>query len=268
MKSSIILGLAGASVATGLLLGPTNIHPDHKHSWGENIGWLNWRDAENGASGVVVGQEFLSGYVWGENVGWINVGDGSGPYANTDDTNYGVNVDTNDDLGGYAWGENVGWLNFGWADAADPNRPRVDRVAYRLRGYAWGENIGWVNLDDSEHYVAYQGCAADDDCQDDDVCTWDRCENSTCDFAPNKYGDIDGNGYITLADLFCVLDGYAGDFTNCSFEQDDIHGTGTGSQPPCVPPAAAPCCPNGVITLSDLFAVLDAFGGEDPCCGP
>ncbi|RJO65998.1 MAG: hypothetical protein C4523_14355 [Myxococcales bacterium] len=108
-------------------------------------------------------------------------------------------------------------------------------------------------------------CVTDADCHDDDVCTRDVCQVDTCVFEPKRYGDIDGNGFITLADLFCVLDGFAGDFSNCSFEDDDIHGTGNPIA--CVPPAVSPCCPNGVIGLADLFAVLDAFAGEDPCCG-
>jgi len=108
-------------------------------------------------------------------------------------------------------------------------------------------------------------CVTDADCHDDDVCTRDVCQIDTCVFEPNLYGDIDGNTVINIFDLFCVLDGFAQDFTNCSFEQDDIHGTGTSV--PCVPPAADPCCPNAVINIFDLFAVLDAFGGEDPCCG-
>jgi len=108
-------------------------------------------------------------------------------------------------------------------------------------------------------------CLTPADCNDDDVCTRDGCLGASCSHDPNVYGDIDGNGVIALADLFCVLDGFSGDFSNCTFEQDDIHGTGNPIA--CVPPAVSPCCPNGAITLGDLFAVLDAFGGEDPCCG-
>jgi len=103
-------------------------------------------------------------------------------------------------------------------------------------------------------------CQMNADCDDGDVCTYDRWLICACDFVPRLYGDIDGNGFITLADLFCVLDGFAGDFTSCCFEQDDIQGS-------CGPPPTPACCPNGVIGLADLFAVLDAFAGEDPCCG-
>jgi len=101
-------------------------------------------------------------------------------------------------------------------------------------------------------------CVNDSQCDDGSVCTRDECVDTFCTNTPNKYGDIDGNGFITLADLFCVLDGFAGDFANCSFVQDDIHGSCGGGPN---------CCPNGSIGLADLFAVLDAFGGEDPCCG-
>jgi len=101
-------------------------------------------------------------------------------------------------------------------------------------------------------------CVADSECDDGTVCTRDECIASACVYANNRYGDADGNGFITLFDLFCVLDGFGGDFSSCSFEQDDVQGSCGGGPN---------CCPNGVITLGDLFAVLDAFGGEDPCCG-
>jgi len=94
-------------------------------------------------------------------------------------------------------------------------------------------------------------CVENVDCDDDYVCTFDQCLGGTCSYQPKRYGDVDNNGAITLADLFCVLDGFAGDFSTCSFSDDDIQ----------------PCAGNGFITLADLFAVLDAYAGEDPCCG-
>jgi len=101
-------------------------------------------------------------------------------------------------------------------------------------------------------------CGEDAQCDDSYICTFDHCQGGLCTYSPNKYGDIDGNTVVTLADLFCVLDGFQGDFSSCSFAQDDIHGScGDGIN----------CCPNGVISLADLFAVLDAYQGEDPCCG-
>ena len=154
-KSLLIMTALAATVAVGFNLAPSNIDPDHKYSWGENVGWMNWRDAGGGADGVNVGADFLSGHIWGENLGWINVGDGAGPYANTTSADYGVNVLAGGDLEGFAWSENGGWVNFGWAaSTADPNRARYDNGAGRFRGYAWAENDGWVNLDDPTHYVA------------------------------------------------------------------------------------------------------------------
>ncbi len=65
----VLLPLVLASPA----LGQTSIAPNHKHAWGENIGWTNWRDANGGSQGVRVHSSFLSGFIWGENVGWINL---------------------------------------------------------------------------------------------------------------------------------------------------------------------------------------------------
>lgn len=134
----------------------SNIDPVNKYAWGENVGWTNWRDANGGADGVLVGTTHLSGFIWDENVGWINVGDGSPAsgmhYANTDGTDFGVNVDTNGDLFGFAWGENIGWVNFD-TRSKGAERARLDPVAGRFRGYAWGENVGWINLDDGTHFV-------------------------------------------------------------------------------------------------------------------
>ncbi len=148
----LLLLLVGAP-----LLAQTNIDPTNKYAWGENIGWTNWRDANGGADGVFVGATFLSGQVWSESRGWINVGNGAGPYANTDDTNFGVNIDLNGDLNGFAWGENMGWINFGWATAGNPDRPRFDAGAGRFRGFAWSEQDGWINLDDAVSFVGGPG---------------------------------------------------------------------------------------------------------------
>ncbi len=154
MRLRIMSEILSVAVLATPLLGQSNIDDAQKNAWSENIGWTNWRDANGTANGVVVGAASLSGSIWAENGGWINVGNGPGPYANTDGANFGVNMAPNGDLSGFAWGENIGWLNFGWASAADPNRPRFDSGAGRLRGWAWSENDGWVNLDDGTHFVA------------------------------------------------------------------------------------------------------------------
>ena len=144
----VVVGSVGAS----LFLVPSNIDPAHKFSWSENAGWMNWLDADGGADGVFVDTDSLSGYIWIENAGWLNVGDGGGPYANTNETNFGVNILSSGDLYGYAWGENIGWINFDTSSKA-PNQARFDAGAGRFRGYAWGENVGWINLNDATHYV-------------------------------------------------------------------------------------------------------------------
>jgi len=180
----------GVLVLGGLLSGTqalsqSNIHPTNKFSWGENIGWTNWRDANGGADGVLVGATHLSGFTWGENVGWINVGDGSptdgNQYANTDGSDFGVNVDANGDLFGFAWGENIGWVNFD-TRSKGAERARLDLVAQRFRGYAWGENVGWINLDDSTHFVEFGGLSG-----------------------RQLPGDCNQDGDLDLSDAVCTL---------------------------------------------------------------
>lgn len=87
-------------------------------------------------------------------------------------------------------------------------------------------------------------------CGGGDPCSSGGCQSGTCVTSPKTYGDVDGNGTISLFDLFCVLDAFADRFTNCSFDDVDIE----------------PCSGNGAVNLLDLFAVLDAFSDVDPCC--
>jgi len=131
----------------------SNVNATNKYTWGENIGWMNWRDAGNPVTsqGAVIRSTFLSGFVWAENVGWINLGDGTpaGPgvqYANVNGTDFGVNRNSvTGNLTGFAWGENIGWINFGGGALATPAQP-ARFVAGRLNGFAWAENVGWINL--------------------------------------------------------------------------------------------------------------------------
>jgi hypothetical protein len=142
------------------------IDGERKWSWGENIGWMNWRDA--GPHGVRVNEGFLSGWIWSENVGWISLGDGSPDssggtqYGNASGVDYGVNMATDGTLSGLAWGENIGWVNFStYAELGAMNKhARLDVSTRRFRGYAWGENVGWINLDDNGNFVAIR-CRAD-----------------------------------------------------------------------------------------------------------
>ncbi|MCU0689303.1 MAG: hypothetical protein MUE97_06145 [Phycisphaerales bacterium] len=148
LAASAVLAFAAAAGAQ-----VSNVDATNKFAWGENIGWLNWRDAGSpvASQGVVVRPGFLSGFIWAENVGWINAGDGTpaGPgnqYANANGTDFGVNRNpTTGDLSGFAWGENIGWINFGGGALATPAQP-ARFTAGRFTGYAWGENVGWINL--------------------------------------------------------------------------------------------------------------------------
>jgi len=144
-----LLLLASASV----LNGASNIDNavPNKHSWQENVGWMNWRDANSAAAGVNVAGLIMSGFIWCENIGWINAGSGipggtGGFYANLNGADFGINIDADGDLHGYAWGENVGWINLDGGAMATPVQPARIDCAGRLSGYAWSENIGWVNL--------------------------------------------------------------------------------------------------------------------------
>jgi hypothetical protein len=149
LASTSLLGCALVASAD------SNVTSGMEFAWGENIGWLNWRDANGSVDGVLNCGAHLEGFIWGENVGWINTGNGpmSGTmYTNADSSDFGVNILPNGDLEGFAWGENIGWINFDTASAA-PDQARYDASAGRFRGYAWGENVGWINLDDSNHWV-------------------------------------------------------------------------------------------------------------------
>ena len=160
--------VAAAVLAAGLASAAraqTNINANRKFAWGENIGWLNFADANNRQQGVRLQGTHLRGYIWGENVGWINAGNGGlppgGTYANTTNANYGVNIAPNGDLFGFAWGENIGWINFDTRPTLTGfgQQARYDAAAKRFRGYAWGENVGWINLDDGTNFVGL--CFAD-----------------------------------------------------------------------------------------------------------
>lgn len=142
-----------AFAAAALMAAPSNVDPTNFRAWGENVGWMNWRDAgsPNGSSGINVGDRFLAGFVWSENVGWISLGNGAPvdglAYANLNATDYGVNVDSaTGKLSGLAWGENVGWINFSTIVAGDTTQPPQFRCDGRLTGLVWAENIGWINL--------------------------------------------------------------------------------------------------------------------------
>ena len=97
------------------------------------------------------------------------------------------------------------------------------------------------------------GCSDNCECAENvpDPCSYGTCQDGFCVVLPNIYADVDHNDVVSLFDLFCILDGLAGDFGTCAFVEDDIH----------------PCGGDGVLNVFDLIAVLNAIADEDPCCG-
>ncbi|HRJ49529.1 MAG: hypothetical protein KF787_03575 [Phycisphaeraceae bacterium] len=181
----------------------SNVDTVNKYTWGENIGFMNWRDANSALSGAAVNDTlgYLAGYAWCENVGWLSLGSGNGRYANTNGSNYGVNVDSaSGNLSGYAWGENIGWVNFSGGALATPSNPaRFDFDERRFRGYAWGENVGWINLDHGLIFVS-AACRSDFDGSgfvdtDDFTAFVIAFENG------DEACDIDGTGFVDTDDF-------------------------------------------------------------------
>lgn len=94
-------------------------------------------------------------------------------------------------------------------------------------------------------------CTQDDECDDADPCTKERCECGHCGDTARLYGDVNDDGTVDLSDILCVLDAFQGDFTSCAMSTADI----------------GPCTPDGTIDLLDILSVLNGFAGHDPCCG-
>lgn len=115
LTSIALIALAAAPSLAGAQ--SFRVVPPNKYAWAENIGFLNWADA--GSPAGTRGAKFFTrpaggffrGFVWSENCGWINLGNGDGPYANSNNTNFGVNANGAGQLSGFAWGENIGWIN-------------------------------------------------------------------------------------------------------------------------------------------------------------
>ena len=144
MPKAMIQGIILTCLIIQCAKASTSIDATNKHSWSENIGWVNVAPTNGGVTlhfNGTIGH--LTGLAWGENIGWIKLGtDSGGPYSNDCSTNWGVNLDTAGKLTGYAWGENVGWIKFNIAS----NLVTIDMTTGRFDGFAWGENIGWIHL--------------------------------------------------------------------------------------------------------------------------
>ena len=109
----------------------------------------------------------------------------------------------------------------------------------------------WCNGNEYCDQLGYCNVGVPPVCDDGIVCTYDRCVDSACAFPPALYGDVNSDEVVDLADVLCVLDGFAGQFDACSLESLDI----------------GDCTPDAKIDLTDILAVLDGFQGADPCCG-
>jgi hypothetical protein len=210
----LIIFASAAATATAQLA----VENDRKFAWGENIGWTNWRDADDSAAGVMLHDTVLSGFAWAENVGWINFGDGAPTdgmhYDNLTGADFGVNVDpVTNVLFGLAWGENIGWINFDTEEelVGSNQHARYDPATGRLLGYAWGENVGWINLDDDTHFIQFEEetGGANGDCDDDgDVDLLDFQQFQLCfsgmDQPANpgcECADFDGDSDVDLIDF-------------------------------------------------------------------
>ncbi|MEO5331243.1 MAG: Ig-like domain-containing protein [Magnetococcus sp. YQC-5] len=113
------------------------------YAWSENGGWIHFRSQQGG---VQVLADHLKGFAWAENFGWIQLGaDGTGPYANTNAQDWGVNRDAAGRLSGYAWSKNVGWIDFNSFD--NTTAARIDPTSGAFAGYARSANLGWIALD-------------------------------------------------------------------------------------------------------------------------
>ncbi|TAN38746.1 MAG: hypothetical protein EPN25_12945 [Nitrospirae bacterium] len=133
-----LTAVSGSPVPPGAPAG--YISPIDKYAWSETSGWVNFRPTHGGE--IIVHDTWLAGYAWAENIGWIKLGSNSGrPYANTTETNWGVNR-SGSLLSGFGWSETSGWINF------NPTNGGVtaDPVTGQFDGYAWGENIGWIHF--------------------------------------------------------------------------------------------------------------------------
>lgn len=159
MKSSLHL-LAVLAVGIVAAQAGSTIDSTSKHSYGANIGWLDWKYDSSGAEGVTVEAYRLSGKIYGANIGWIDTGNGSpasGMYYAQTGGEWGVNHDGTGGLTGYAYGANVGWIFF---DSAISEPPRVDLVTGALSGFVYGANVGWISL---AGVVTAIGMGPDDD---------------------------------------------------------------------------------------------------------
>lgn len=201
----ITIACAGALGPAALATAQSSIDETNKWSWGENIGWMNWRDANDAEDGVRNANGLLYGFVWSESTGWINVG--SPGFSNPAAGEFGLRVDPlSGRITGYAWGENIGWIQFTLSDLDADLKPRLDPATSRLQGFAWSENAGWINLSTTDVFVEFVSCPED--------LTGDGIVNAADlatllgdwgDFGANGPADFDDSGSVDSSDLATLL---------------------------------------------------------------
>jgi hypothetical protein len=174
------------------LLAEANVHPDYSHSWGANIGWVNWRpDPIRGAD---FGQFICAGYIYSANTGWINLGQGTPAngirYQNDSASDFGVNMDFMGNLRGLAYGANIGWINF-----EDKGAPRVDLRTGTLHGHVYSANTGWITLENSTYPLRVDSISSGSDSDRDGIPdAWERLHaGNLATFSATSDTDQDGH---------------------------------------------------------------------------
>lgn len=143
----------------------SNINGIHRHAYGANIGWLDFRG--DGAHGAVLGQMYATGHVWSANCGWISLGNtptNGWQYSNASGNDWGVNHDGIGNLRGYAYGANIGWIQF-----ESSGHPQVDLTSGALSGYVYGANVGWISLSNSFAFVQTDSLSEGPDSDQDGI---------------------------------------------------------------------------------------------------
>jgi PKD repeat protein len=122
-----------------------NIHPTEKYAWSETTGWINFSPIDTHYTQFQ--NTYLSGFAWSANFGWIKLSaNDKGPFDNSNQTNWGVNIHSDNTLSGFAWSENTGWISF----ASDNHQVTFDPITGSFQGFAWGENVGYIHLFNAE----------------------------------------------------------------------------------------------------------------------
>lgn len=197
MKTTALIAIAALLPATGRAA--TTINDPNKFSHAANLGWINWRDANGGADGAVIGEFVCSGFLWAANVGWISLGDGTPEnliqYSNTSGTDFGVNHDGTGLLRGLAYGANIGWISF-----EATGNPRFDPATGNFSGYAWSANCGWINLGDGSFFVKTNTVTPGEDTDTDGIPdAWERQKvGNLVDLT--AIGNRDGDGASDVAE--------------------------------------------------------------------